>query len=243
MEPDDPLPWRQARHSPSGVAIEVERRSTGTHDALVVRTTDRRFGKALQELFFQGDAGEFRKSFPAGSLTTDIYERFARCADALLRQTARLEPVPWDRALEEAARRLDREGVHWWLTGSTALAIRGVDAAPRDIDLVLDETGAMVAARAFGDALIEPAVPVDGWVCRWFGRAFIGARVEWIGGVLEAADRPEPTDFGLVAQGNLEQVPWRGVNIHVPPLALQRAAAVRRGLGDRVAAIDAWGRL
>ena len=65
----------------------------------------------------------------------------------------------------------------------------------------------------------------------------------WIGGVLEAADRPEPTDFGLVAQGNLEQVPWRGVNIHVPPLALQRAAAVRRGLGDRVAAIDAWGRL
>src|SRR5438093_4537514 len=148
----------------SEAAIVVGRRSTDIHDVLVVRTADTRFGKALAELFFEEQSGEFTKSFPSGSLTTHIYERFARCVETLLRQTARLEAIPWEEALEETARRLDREGVRWWLTGSTALAIRGVDVAPRDIDVVLDDAGAAIAPVAFGDALIEPAVPVDGWI-------------------------------------------------------------------------------
>ena len=66
----------------------------------------------------------------------------------------------------------------------------------------------------------------------------LGARVEWVGGVGPAADEPQPTDFGLAAAARLEVVPWRGWQIRVPPLDLQRAVSLRRALHDRVRLID-----
>jgi hypothetical protein len=92
---------------------------------------------------------------------------------------------------------------------------------------------------AFEDALTEPAVEVEGWFCRWFGRAWLGARIEWVGGVTDAADRPEPSDFGLVAAAALSEVRWQGLTVRVPPIELQREVSKRRGLGERVRLIDA----
>ena len=240
MGREDPFRWRTGRASPTRGALVVSRRRSEREDLLLVRTEDPRLAKALSELLFEADSETFSKSFPAGSLTGAIYERFAQHVDMLLRQTAGLERVPWEAALEASADRLVAAGARWWLTGSTALAIRGVPVSPRDIDLVLDDAGAATAARAFEDVLIEPALPVEGWICRAFGRAFLHARVEWIAGVREEVDDPHPTDFGPVAEADLEDIRWRGFSIPVPPVALQRDAAVRRTLNERVGVIDAW---
>jgi hypothetical protein len=215
-------------------------RDTGG-DCLVVEADDVAFQRALGDLFFQEVDGRYVKRFPAGTLTDAIFLRFESSLVALLRQTARLEPAPWERALRETARRLDGAGVEWWLTGSAALAVRGLDVAPRDVDLVVSDEGAAAAAAAFDDALIEPAVAVEDWFCRWWGRAWLGARVEWVGGVTSAADVPAPTDFGLVAAASLNRIRWRDLTILVPPLELQRDVSVRRGLADRVRLIDTLG--
>jgi hypothetical protein len=207
-------------------------------DHLVVETDEPAFGVALNELFFEEQDGRHVKHFPRGTLTDEIFRRFGAQLEALLRQTACLEPVPWQNALREVARRLDDGGVEWWLTGSAALAVRGIPVVPRDLDLVVSDDGAAGAATALHDVLIEPAVPVEGWFCRWWGRAWIGARVEWVGGVTETADEPLPTDFGPVAASSLERIAWDGITIAVPPLELQRAVSERRGLTDRVRLID-----
>jgi hypothetical protein len=207
-------------------------------DCLVVDTDEPEFRLALNELFFEERNGRHSKRFPPGTLSDAIFRRFEFHLEPLLRQTARLERAPWELALREAARRLDDAGVEWWLTGSAALAVRGIDVLPRDLDLVVPDEGAAAAAIAFHDALIEPAVAVEGWFCRWWGRAWVGARVEWVGGITEAADEPLPTDFGLVAAAALDRVPWNGLTISVPPLGLQRAVSERRGMTDRVRLID-----
>ena len=207
-------------------------------DCLVVETDEVEFRVALNELYFEEQNGRHTKRFPAGTVSDGIFRRFESHLDALLRQTARLEPAPWQRALRETAARLDSAGVEWWLTGSAALAVRGVPVDPRDLDLVVSDDGAAAAATAFDDALIEPAVAVEGWFCSSWGRAWIGARVEWVGGVTEVADDPLPTDFGLVAAASLETIRWDGLTISVPPLELQRAVSERRGLTDRVRLID-----
>jgi hypothetical protein len=210
-------------------------------DRLVVETDEPAFRLALSELFFEERSGRQIRSFPAGTLSDEIFRRFESQLEPLLRQTARLEPAPWQGALRETARRLDGAGVQWWLTGSAALAVRGVAVVPRDLDLVVSAEGVDAAATAFDDALIEPAVAVEGWFCKWWGRAWIGARVEWVGGVTEAADTPLPTDFGLVAAASLNRVHWNGLTILVPPLELQRAVSERRGLTERVRLIDSAG--
>jgi hypothetical protein len=210
-------------------------------DCLVVETDDPAFRAALSELFYEEHPGRHTKRFPPGTVSDEIFRRFESQLEPLLRQTARLEPAPWEDALRETARRLDNAQIDWWLTGSAALAVRGIPVAPRDLDIVVSDEGAAAAATAFHDVLIEPAVPVEGWFCRWWGRAWIGARVEWVGGVTEAADQPLPTDFGLIAAATRDRVAWNDLTISVPSLELQRAVSARRGLTDRVRLIDSLG--
>jgi len=123
-------------------------------DYLVVETDEPAFRHALTELFFEERSGRHTKRFPPGTVSDEIFRRFASQLEPLLRRTARLESAPWEGALRETARRLGDAGIEWWLTGSAALAVRGIPIAPRDVDLVVSGDGAPAAAIALNDALI-----------------------------------------------------------------------------------------
>jgi len=119
-----------------------------------------------------------------------------------------------------------------------ALAVRGLDIAPRDIDLSVSDADAHRLGAALLDHLVEPVSPTPGWFCNWFGRAFLHARVEWVGGVDERADCPYVSDFGPTAAACVQTVTWHGYGLRVPPLDLQLDVSRRRGLTGRVAAIE-----
>jgi hypothetical protein len=218
------------------MAVELQRDAAG--DRLVVHCDDPVLARALADLAFRGDADGYAKRFPPGSVTDAILARFEASLTPMLRQTAGLDTVPWREALHDAARRFDAAGVDWWLAGSVALGVRGVRLAPRDVDLIVAEADVKRAAEAFADVLIEPAVETGGWIARWFGRTWLGARVEWVAGVEETVDQPVPTDFGPAAAACLASIEWEGERIRVPPIELQRGVAVRRELAGRVALID-----
>ena len=103
------------------------------------------------------------------------------------------------------------------------------------------DADAVAVGGLLADGLIEP-VCTAGWpVSMWWGRAFLHARVEWVGGVTPAADEPQVSDYGPTAANSLQAIRWRDWDIRVPPLHLQRAVSARRGMPDRVALIDDLG--
>jgi hypothetical protein len=170
------------------------------------------------------------------------WRNFSSCAELMLRQAAGLEPVPWRKALHELCRRTSGLECDWWLTGSAALAVRGAPIEPGDLDLVCSAAAAVHLGQVFAEAMIEPVVLADSsWISDYWGRAFLSARIEWIGGPKPEVDSPSPCDFGPVAAARLERVGWEGWQLRVPPLDLQRAVSLRRGLTDRVSLIDALG--
>ncbi|WP_221469825.1 nucleotidyltransferase domain-containing protein [Allocatelliglobosispora scoriae] len=182
--------------------------------------------------------GHWAKAFPADTPHLDrAWDNFQRLLEPWLRQAAGLAPVPWQSALTVVCQRLNDADVDWWLTGSAALAVRGIPIQPHDLDLVVSDAHALLVGELLLDGLVEPVAPAN-WFCAWWGRAVLGARVEWVGGVGPTADEPQPTDFGLVAAARLERVGWQGWELRVPPLSLQRATSRRRGLEDRVRLID-----
>jgi hypothetical protein len=219
--------------------VDVELVPGVEEDCVVVRCDDAALGQALVDLYFARDGDRYAKRFPVRSFTDGMLDRFREALVPLLRQTARLDAVPWREALRDAIRRLDGAGIDWWLVGSAALVVRGLQVEPRDIDLVISDADASRTTEAFEDVLIEPAVETGGWISRWFGRAWLGARVEWIAGVSPTADEPVPSDFGPAAAAALTVIEWEQSVIRVPPIELQRAASARRGLADRVALIQA----
>ena len=156
----------------------------------------------------------------------------------MLAQAAGREITPWEDALDAAALRLFARRTPWFLVGSAALAVRGIDVVPRDLDLVVADPAA--AAEAFRTVQVEP-VSVNragAWIARWFGRAFLHARIEWIAEVDPAVDTyATPNDYGPAAAARLETVRWRDHDLALAPLDLQLAVTERRGLTERAAAI------
>jgi hypothetical protein len=204
----------------------------------VLRAVEPELHAAALALGFARDGEAFVRTFPEDACwLEEVWPNFVDHALTMLRQTA-AGSVPWDEALLIFLDRVDR--VDWWLAGSGALAVRGVDVSPRDLDVITDAAGAQRLGELLGDALVEPVCAGEGWIARWWGRAFLGARVEWVGDVSSSVDHPEPVDFGPTAADSLQRVRWRGHELRVPPLELQLAVAERRGLSDRVAAIQRW---
>ena len=193
---------------------------------------------------YERHGGEWWRGYPVSTPQLDrCWENFSASASAMLRQAARLDPVPWREALRELCDRTGGGRLGCWLMGSAALAVRGAPIEPGDLDLVCTTEEAIWLGQVFADALIEPvAKSGGGWISDYWGRAFWAARIEWIGGPKPAVDKPLPSDFGPVAASRLQTVRWESWPIRVPPLDLQRAVSQRRGLIDRVAVIDALNR-
>lgn len=218
--------------------MKTELRHSGSEIHFVLAGVDPALRSSVIDLAFREVDGDFVRSFPAEAEFVDrAYAGFAAHIDEMVLQTAGVRPTPWDRALEELLERTAGSGVELWLAGSAALAARGLDVAPRDLDVIVDDDGARQLAELLADVLVDPLSPVTGWICNWWGRAFLHARVEWVGGVGPQVDEPAVADFGPTAARSLETIEWRGRALRVPPLGLQLEVCERRGLVDRAAAI------
>jgi hypothetical protein len=220
--------------------MRFERRTAGESTEFWVLDAEPHYAGALDVLGWERRDGGWAKSFrkPVPEQATGAFVRIQQLLEPMLLQVLGLTPVPWEDALSVVCRRLATTGVDWWLCGSGALAVRGAAVVPRDLDLVIADADAVRVGGLLADGLIEPVCPAGWPISNWWGRAFLQARVEWVGGVTAAADEPQVSDFGPTAAASLQAISWRQWQIRVPPLHLQRAVSVRRGLADRVALID-----
>jgi hypothetical protein len=193
------------------------------------------YEEILQGLLYPQFEDGFGKALPADTPDLDlIYLNFERYAEEMLLQAAGVHRVPWERALTAFLQIIEHQGIDWWLTGSAALSVRGIDIEPRDFDLVVDEEGAQRLGELLMDYIYEPVMSVQDWIGTWFGRAFLHARFEWVGDVNESIEQYGASDAGPTAARRLESVIWQGYEIRLPPLDLQLAVSERRGLTERV---------
>ena len=214
--------------------MKVSRRTDKGKVYFIVSDLDDKCRRAVKDLNFEETERGFARSFPSTSRSLDrIFQRFALHAEEMILHTAGALRPNWESALADLLRRMGDANVDWWLTGSAAMAIRNVGVVPRDIDLVTTGVGSRRLGRLLFDWLVEPLQKSEGWVAKWFGRAFQHSRIEWVGDVEPSVDRPEPSDFGPEAAKRLELAKWHGFEIRVPPLALQLRVSERRGLVER----------
>lgn len=209
-------------------------KTIGAETFFIISDLDPAYHGAAQDLYYTPTDSGFAKAFPTDTPHLNrAYQNFEQSAEEMILQTARVRPSRWEQALLVFLQSIKHAQINWYLGGSSALAVRGLDITPRDLDIVVDDAGAQKLGDLMLDYLIEPVTPVQGWICNWFGRAFIYTRLEWVGGVNHKADEPEISDFGPSAASRLEVVKWHGNEIRVPPLELQLHVSERRGLIER----------
>lgn len=211
--------------------------SDGESVRFVLSDVDPGLQHSVEAFEFTASEGGYERRFDPAEGIEAIFARFSASIEQMLRQHAGLEPTPWPDALRRFGQTV--EGVDWCLVGSTALAVRGIDITPGDIDIVVASDDYARVVQLLDDQLVEPpSENGDGWVARWFCRAFLGTRVEFIADVHDWVDSPVSSDFGPTAWARREVVRWEGIELSVPPIDLQLAVTKRRQLTDRVRKIE-----
>ncbi|RSK29226.1 hypothetical protein EJF36_02375 [Bacillus sp. HMF5848] len=156
----------------------------------------------------------------------------------MFNQMGYFSEVKWKEALLGFIKKVEGHDISWWLTGSCALAVRGVATTPHDVDIMLDSKDINKINDIFGEYVVEPIEATEGWVVKYFGVLFLNARIDVAFDPETYIDQPYLTDFGPHAQKNLEEVDFEGYSIKVPPLQLQLDVNKRRGRVDRAKAIE-----
>lgn len=188
------------------------------HVEFVVATGDPLCQDRLIKMGWQPEgAGVFRRRLSNSGDVARIFANFDAHIEEMILQSAGLRPVRWQEALAEFVDRVagpfaDR-GLRWWLYGSGALAVRGLDVEPGDLDLAVDDP--WLAGELLADRLVEPVTRMQGWVADSGGRAFCGAIVEWLSGAHPTGAVP-PHEQEPAAASHLELVSWRGRSVPVP---------------------------
>jgi hypothetical protein len=217
--------------------MKTSYRTEGEKTYFLLSDLDPHGQEGVRNLAFTPYEDGLAKAYPTDTPHLEVfYQQFARAAEAMILQSARVQPVPWEAALQALLLRLEGQHIHWWLAGSCALAARGLDVVPGDLDLVTDEVGSHCLAELLGDVLVGPVEDITSWnwIARWFGRAFLHARIEWIGAPISESDQHGVTEFGPAAASQLEVLAFHGYDLRVPSLAIQLAVNERRGLVSRV---------
>src|SRR5262245_45511730 len=198
----------------------------------VVTTANPLYRQQLIQAGFERATDEpFVRNVDTSSTVEDTYENFSRHIEQILLQHAGREPVPWESALREFLRRVQGADLKWWLSGSAALAVRGIDIAPRDLDFAVLDSHAL--GRLLQDALVEPVTRKREWAAEWIGLAFLGALVEWVSDVRSPIVADHGLEQGAEAASRLERTQWEDHVVPVTPLDLQLVVAERRGHRDR----------
>lgn len=209
-------------------------KTIGDTTSFIIADLDAAYHDAARGLYYTQIEGGFAKSFPSHTPHLQrIYRNFERCAEEMILQAAGVRAVPWEQALLAFLERIECDNIDWYLVGSAALAARGLDIAPHDVDIIVDDAGAQRLSELLLDVLVEPFLPSERWIGNSFGRSFLHARFEWVGGVHADVDAHGATDFGPLAASRLERIDWRGAVLRVPPLDLQLDVSRRRGLTGR----------
>ncbi len=194
----------------------------------------------LADDYYLPEGDDFVRYYPADDPNVlAAAPNFAEHGVAFLRQTWADEPAPWKEALAELVKRIEPLSPEWLLTGSCPLALRGIDVAPRGVDVIFAEKDFEPVRRAFADIAILPIVPCGEWVAAAFGVAFKGAQISMAFGCKEDVDELNPTDSGPYALAHAETLEWEGHPLRVTPLQLSLNINLRRGRTERAEKIRA----
>ena len=165
---------------------------------------------ALAKLGF--GAGLVRR-YPPGTRYFDrAVANLRQDLDEMVRQsTASGTPPGWVGPLEDLVHRAAQARVPVAVIGSAALAVRGVDVRPGDIDVITTEEGSDALADSYQETLVMPVATVPGF--GRFGRAFTPGSA-WSGSATRSGSRK--------ARGR-----WPGPHGRLPALSRKSAGGTR----------------
>ena len=137
-------------------------------------------------------------------------ENFAKFGETAVKQQLKIIQTPWEKALDLFIPEIEKLGVDWYVHGSAAMALWGIDVKPKDVNIIVANYSDFDKIRNhFCKFAITPIQRCDNWVMSGGGQIFMKAAI----GIWVHNNELEPYDMSKL--GNIVH---NGKNIYVSSL-------------------------
>jgi hypothetical protein len=172
----------------------------------------------------------FLKQYENGPDTEIVAGNFQKHGVEALEQLLKIQPAPWEQALSALIEKLAGMGIRWYFHGSAAMAIWGIEVAPRNLDIIFPDLSDFDCVRQLflGD-LISPIERCEGWIMGGLGGLFVRANIGLA--FMNATDVP----FDM---SQLKEVEWMGRKIAISPLEWLKRDNRNYGRSERAELVE-----
>ena len=219
--------------------MKVELIETATNLEYRVSEVPNKYKEGLLHYFFEENNGVYTKVYDKENFMFEhnvniLKENFEKSLEDMIANTLGNSKMDWEESLIDIIEIMEKNNINWWLAGSAACAVRGINITPGDIDLMTYKTEIDKIEKAFKDYIIEPFTHVNDWIVKGFGTIYLKGKIDFAFEPEESSDDYGKMDFGVYAMNNLETIIWNGHSIKVPPIELHILSNEVRGRSDRV---------
>lgn len=185
----------------------------------------------------------FLKQYANGPDMEIIAGNFEKHGVESLEQLLKIRPAPWEQALSALIEKLAGTGIRWYIHGSAAMAIWGIDVAPPCLDIIFRDLSDFDRIRQlFLGETIYPIERCEGWILGGGGGLFVHANIGLA--FLNATDVPsdisqlKEVDWKGRDMSQLKEVEWMGRKIAISPLEWLKRDNQDYGRPERVELIE-----
>jgi len=157
-------------------------------------------------------------------------ENYVKYGETAIKQLTQEIPAPWEKALDLFIAEIDKLGVEWFIHGSVAMALWGIDVTPKDVNIIIANCSDFEKIRAhFSKFAIAPIQPCDDYGMCGGGSIFMEASISiWT----------QNQDFEPYDMTTLGQVPYKVRAVYVSTLERLKTDNEYYGRPERVALIQ-----
>jgi len=157
-------------------------------------------------------------------------DNFTKYGETVIKQQLKIISTPWERALELFVSEMNKLEVTWFVHGSAAMALWGIDVEPKDINVIIPNYSDFDVVRDhFYRFAIRPIEQCEDWLMSGLGYIFM----EVVIGIAFYNRELEPYD-----RSKLDKVLHNGKEIYVESLEKLKTDNENYGRTERVKMIE-----
>lgn len=210
--------------------IYVKQMYDWNYYAYFAEDVDEKYWNYFKENLWWQVGNNFVKSFDNVKDFEYCADNFTKYGETAIKQQLKIIPAPWEKALDLFIPEIEKLDVDWYIHGSVAMALWGIDVAPKDVNIIIPNYSDFDRVRDhFCKYAIRPIERCENWIMSGLGEIFMEAVI----GISFHNKELEP--YGMSKLGKIN---YNGTEVYVSGLEMLRQDNINYHRMDRVKAIE-----
>lgn len=210
--------------------IYVKQMYDWNYYAFVAEDVDEKYWDYFKENLWWQVGNSFIKSYENIKDFEYCADNFTKYGETAIKQQLKLQKAPWEKALDLFIPEIQKLGINWYVHGSAAMALWGIDVLPKDVNIIIPNYSDFEKVRDhFCKFAIRPIERCDNWVMSGYGEIFMEAVI----GIAFHNQELEPYDMSI-----LGKKVYKGTEVYLSTLEMLKQDNIDLNRLDRVRLIE-----